>query len=669
MEIPSRVVIEQVRPQVDDGRFPIKRVVGEAVEVTADIFADGHDQLEAVVRYRQIAGVRTGDTSWREERMSPLGNDRWSATFHVEALGRYEYTLVGWVDRFGSWQEDVRKRVAAGQAVASELLEGSAAILATASRLEASRGPKTGGQTPPPESEPEGGLRTRALAIAGSEDEARRVELALDPNLTAVMRRHSARDGAATYDRTLEVLVQRPRARFGAWYEMFPRSAGPDPTRSATFDEAACRLSDIAAMGFDVLYLPPIHPIGRSFRKGSNNTLAAGPGDPGSPWAIGGPEGGHKAVEPGLGTIDDFDRFVDTARRMNLEVALDLAFQCSPDHPYVTEHPEWFRHLSDGSIKYAENPPKKYQDICPLEFESEHWQELWEELKSVVLFWIGHGVSIFRVDNPHTKPLAFWEWLLREVTREHPEAIFLSEAFTRPALMKRLGKVGFSQSYTYFTWRNTKAELTEYFTELTSTDVREYMRPNLFANTPDILHAYLQEGGRPAFQVRLVLATTLGASYGIYSGFEVCENRAVPGTEEYHDSEKYQFRRWDWNRPGHIRELIACVNRARRTHPALQRDWQLRFHTTDNDQLLCYSKALPDRSDIVLVVVNLDPHHVQDGWVQVPVWDWGTSSPYVVHDLLDDAQYAWRGDWNYVRLDPDVRAAHIFHVQRVGWNA
>src|SRR5688500_4030796 len=446
---------------------------------------------------------------------------------------------------------------------------------------------------------------------------------------------------------------------------MFPRSAGTDPTRSATFTEAAERLSYIAGMGFDVLYLPPIHPIGVSFRKGRNNTLDAKPDDVGSPWAIGGEAGGHKSVEPGLGTIADFDRFVRTARAHGLEIALDLAYQASPDHPYVQEHPEWFRQRPDGTIKYAENPPKKYQDIYPLNFESDAWMALWHELKSVIDFWISHGVTIFRVDNPHTKPYRFWQWALSEVRREHPEAIFLAEAFTRPKVMRYLAKSGFSQSYTYFTWRNTKEELTTYFTELTQTEVREYMRPNLFANTPDILHEFLQHGGRPAFHIRLVLAATLGATYGIYSGFELAENLPVrPGSEEYLDSEKYQIRVRDFDDPRSLSELIARSNRIRRERPALQRDWGLRFHSTDNPDLICYSKRSSDGADVVLVVVNLDPHRMQHGFIQLPLADWGLTpdSTIEVTDLLWDEHYFWRGEWNYVRLDPQARPAHVLAV-------
>ena len=518
----------------------------------------------------------------------------------------------------------------------------------------------------PDATEPET-LEALAAALEDARtDEAERVSVALSDELADLMARYPERDRATRYDRVLEVMVERVRARCGAWYEMFPRSAGTDPSRSATFEEASARVRYVADLGFDVLYLPPIHPIGRSFRKGPNNTLNAGPTDPGSPWAIGNERGGHMAIEPGLGTLDDFDRFVATARTLGLEIALDLAYQVSPDHPYVADHPEWFRRRPDGSIKYAENPPKKYQDIYPFNFESDDWQALWTELKRIVEFWIGHGVTIFRVDNPHTKPYAFWQWALADLKAQHPETIFLSEAFTRPKVMKFLAKSGFSQSYTYFTWRNTKPELTEYFTELTQTDVREYLRPNLFANTPDILHAYLQRGGRPAFEVRFMLAATLGANYGIYSGFELAEN--VPlrdGSEEYYDSEKYQIRVRDVDQPGTLAELIARVNEIRREHPALQRDWGLRFHDTDNPHIICYSKRSEDGSDLVVMVVNLDAGGMQHGFVTLPVTAWGLTpgASFEVVDLLSSERYLWRGESNYVRLDPPGRMAHILHVQ------
>jgi starch synthase (maltosyl-transferring) len=662
-ELQRRVVVEGVLPQIDCGRFPIKRVVGETVTVTADIHADGHDVLTAVTMVR-----RAGEDAWLEIIMEPAGNDRWQAAFTVEVLGEYEYTIEGWIDRFGTWRSELSKKFGAGQDVASELLEGAALIRETLERLETVALAPGERSARPGQTEGYGFLADRAAALETiAAPQGERVALALSEELDRLMGAHPDRSRATRFDAVLRVTVEPTRARFGAWYEMFPRSAGTDASRSATFEEAAARLPYVASMGFDVLYLPPIHPIGRSFRKGPNNSLTPGPNDPGSPWAIGSEEGGHIAVEPGLGTLEDFDRFVEAAGHQGLEIALDIAYQASPDHPWVREHPEWFRHRPDGTIKYAENPPKKYQDIYPIHFESPEWQALWNELKGVFEFWIGHGVKIFRVDNPHTKPYRFWQWALEAIRREHPETIFLSEAFTRPKVMRYLAKSGFSQSYTYFTWRNTKAELTEYFTELTQTEVREYMRPNLFANTPDILHAYLQRGGRPAFQVRLVLAATLGASYGIYSGYELSENVPVKeGSEEYLDSEKYQIRVRNVQQAGTLAELVARVNAIRNAHPALQHDWGLAFHATDNTELICYSKRSVDGRDLVLVIVNLDPFLMQHGYVQLPLADWGLTAhdTVEVHDLLSGERYFWRGEWNYVRLDPQSRVAHILHVPR-----
>jgi starch synthase (maltosyl-transferring) len=647
-EFLRRVVVEGVEPQVDCGRFPIKRVTGDPVIVTADVHADGHDVVAAVVLYR-----RAGEETWSETPMQAAGNDRWQAEFVVDAPGRYEYSIEGWIDRFASWRHELSKKVGSEQDVSSELLEGAAILADVRSRMP-----------PGPDLQLVRRIQ-RVLEDAGGEMSAR-LAAALSEDLADVAARHPDRSQATRFDRVLEVLVERERARFGAWYEMFPRSAGTDPSRSATFDEAAALLPYVSSMGFDVLYLPPIHPIGRSFRKGPNNALAPGPGDPGSPWAIGSAEGGHTAIEPGLGTLDDFDRFVAAAARHGLEIALDIAFQASPDHPYVREHPDWFRHRPDGTIKYAENPPKKYQDIYPIDFETADRHALWHELKGIFEFWIHHGVKIFRVDNPHTKPYRFWEWVFGELRQQHPEAIFLAEAFTRPKIMRYLAKAGFSQSYTYFTWRNTKEELVEYFTELTRTGVGEYLRPNLFANTPDILHAYLQRGGRPAFQVRLVLAATLGASYGIYSGFELAEN--VPlreGSEEYLDSEKYQIRARNYQQAGSLAEMIGRLNAIRRAHPALQHDRGLAFHATDNAVLIAYSKRSPDGRDLILVIVNLDPSNMQHGFVQLPLAAWGLTphSAVEVLDLLSGERYFWRGEWNYVRLDPEDRVAHILQVQ------
>lgn len=659
----SRVVIEHVRPQIDCGRFAIKRTSGETVTVTARIHADGHDALRAVLRHGRAS------KGWREHAMDPQGNDEWGGSFQVDEPGEYEYSVAAWVDRFASWRHEVHAKIGAGQDVSSELLEGAALVRATAARIVASAAPSVRRRRYQPVTtetadDHAAWLRSQAEIVGGAGDHALRVRAALADRLAEVMAQYDDRPCIVSSS-VLRVTVDRERARFGAWYEMFPRSAGTDPGRSATFREAEARLRDIAEMGFDVVYLPPIHPIGRTFRKGPNNRLTSDSADPGSPWAIGSAAGGHDAVEPGLGTLEDFEHFLAAARGVGLEVALDLAFQASPDHPYVREHPEWFRHRPDRTIKYAENPPKKYQDIYPFAFEAGDRAALWRELRRVVVVWVERGVRIFRVDNPHTKPYPFWEWLICEVRSAYPDVIFLSEAFTRPTVMRYLARLGFSQSYTYFTWRNTKGELTDYFTELTQTEMREYFRPNLFANTPDILHEYLQKGGRPAFQVRLVLAATLGASYGIYSGFELCENEAVPGTEEYLHSEKYEYWPRDWNRPGHIKDLVRTVNRIRREHPALQFDSGLQFFEADNPNVIFYGKTSPDGSDTILVVVNLDAGSMQHGQIRMPLDLLGlpAGDSYEVVDLLDGVRYTWQGEWNYVRLDPEIRPAHILKVE------
>jgi len=642
-----RVVVASVRPHVHNGRFAVKRTVGTRFTVDADVFTDGHDSLTVVLRHRLAGAPR-----WEEVDMASRYNDLWAAAFIPEQVGTYEYTVEAWIDHFASWREGLAKKTEAGQAVPSELLEGAALIEAAAARADASD---------------REWLTVRAERLRAAAPEEERVREAMEPSLLAVMRRHADRSRAVSYDHPLPLRVERERAGFGAWYEMFPRSAAPRDGRGSTLREAEVRLPEIAAMGFDVLYLPPIHPIGATHRKGRNNSVTAGPDDVGSPWAIGGAAGGHKAIEPALGTFEDFDHFVAAAKREGLEIALDIAFQCSPDHPYVREHPEWFRKRPDGTIQYAENPPKKYQDIYPFDFECADWRGLWEELKSVVVFWAERGVRIFRIDNPHTKPFRFWEWLIEGVQRQFPDAIFLSEAFTRPKVMQYLAKSGFTQSYTYFTWRNTKSDLEAYFTELTATDIREYLRPNLFTNTPDILHEFLQFGGRPAFQLRLVLAATLGANYGIYGpAFELCEGRAIPGTEEYVDSEKYQVRVWDRESHVSIRDFVARVNEIRRAHPALHQDHSLRFHRTDNEQILFYSKTSPDGADLVLVVVNLDPHHTQEGWIHVPIEEFGIAAgqTYQAHDLISDARYFWEGDRSFVRIDPQICPAHVFVIRR-----
>jgi starch synthase (maltosyl-transferring) len=641
-----RVALEQLLPEIDAGRFAIKRSIGEPIDVIAHAHADGHDVLDVRLRHRARSDP---PAPWTEVEMVALGNDEWRASFVPGTIGAHEYTVTAWIDAFLSWRRALQLKSQAGVDVAVELQEGAHLVAAAVDRCDA-------------DADPDREQLAATAALIGSDgDPLVRVHAALDHRLVELMRRHADRRLASDYPRALPAWVDRERARFGAWYEMFPRSWGPSPARAGTLLEAAHHLPNIAALGFDVVYLPPIHPIGTSFRKGRGNALVAEPGDPGSPWAIGSDAGGHKSVEPSLGTLDDFDAFVATAAELGLEIALDLAYQCSPDHPYVKTHPEWFRHRADGTIKYAENPPKKYQDIYPFDFESDDWRGLWKELLSIVTFWIGHGVRIFRVDNPHTKPYRFWEWLIAEIRRSHPETIFLSEAFTRPKVMGYLAKLGFTQSYSYFTWRNSQNELRDYFTELTAPPLRDYLRPNLFANTPDILHQYLQEGGPPAFKTRLVLAATLGANYGIYSGFELCEGRAVPGTEEYLDSEKYQIRQWDWERPGHIKPLVALVNRIRREHTALQFDGLL-FHESDNPELIAYTRHSPCGRDVLLVIVSLDPCNMQHGFIQVPSTAFGLADgPFRVRDRLTDAAFDWRGERHYVQLHPEL-PAHILTV-------
>ena len=646
-----RTVIEAVSPEIDGGRFAAKRIAGDLVAVEADIFGDGHDSVRAVLLYR-----KEGATAWRETAMKPLGNDRWRGEFPVTEIGLYEYTIEAWVDRFRTWHSDLEKRIRAAQQIGIELLAGAELIDEAAERC-------------PVEAEREE-LRSAAgeLRAMVERGETRPARAPLSAEIVSLAGRYPDRRFAVRYDKVLPLVVDRRKARFSTWYEMFPRSCSNEPGRHGTFADCEARLPYVAAMNFDVLYLPPIHPIGRTFRKGKNNSLEAGPDDPGSPWAIGSEEGGHKAIHPQLGTLEDFRRLGAKARGCGLEIALDLAFQCTPDHPYVREHPEWFRHRPDGTIQYAENPPKKYQDIYPIDFETSRWRELWDELKSVVRFWIDQEVYIFRVDNPHTKAFPFWQELIAEIKRDHPEVLFLSEAFTRPKVRYRLAKLGFSQSYTYFAWRNTKSELTGYLTELMHGGIREYFRPNLWPNTPDILTEYLQHGGRPAFMARLVLAATLGASYGIYGpAFELCENTPrEPGSEEYLNSEKYEIRHWDLNRPDSLNEFIARVNQIRKENPALQEDWNLCFHPVDNEQLICYSKRTADLENVVVVVVNLDPHHTHFGWLELPLETLGleTDRAYQVHDLLTDARFLWSGSRNYVELDPGISPAHIFRVRR-----
>jgi starch synthase (maltosyl-transferring) len=638
----GHIIIEAVTPSVDGGRYPAKQIVGEPCVVEADIFRDGHQVLRAAVEWK-----RKDEETFVEAPMVALDNDRWRGEFVPTENARYVFTIAAWTDLFASWSSDFVKKAQAGRHVLSDLREGTALLermLRTARDHDAEL------------------LRDCVQRLRASGNESAALEVLSHPELAAVAARTAERSGVTRFEPLLELVVDRSRARFGAWYEMFARSQGATADRSGTIRDAGRRLSELRDLGFDVVYLPPVHPIGVTNRKGPGNT-ADGKNAVGSPWAIGAETGGHTAIHPDLGTMEDFRGFVLAANNLGLEVALDFAIQTSPDHPWVREHPDWFHHGPDGSIKYAENPPKEYQDVYPVDFDTVDQRRLLEELLAVIGFWIKQGVTIFRVDNPHTKPVAFWKWLINAVQSVYPEVLFLAEAFTRPKMMKVLAKAGFTQSYTYFTWRNTKYELTQYLTELIESPMRDYFRPNFFTNTPDILHAVLQNGGRPAFKMRLVLASTLAPSYGIYSGFELCENQAVPGTEEYQDSEKYQLKPRDWNRPGNIKEFIARVNAIRRGNPALQHLSNLRFLDTDNEQVIFYAKAMPDRSNVILTAVNLDPFNTQICTAFVPPEVVGVApgQSYRVTDLLTNATYTW-SERNYVRLDPSIEPAHILKV-------
>lgn len=643
----KRIIIENIKPQIDCGRFPIKRVVGEKVTVRADIFADGHEDVVAMLQYRSAA-----EKEWREVPMKFLNNDRWEAEFTVEKIGVYYYTIQGWIDHFSTWQKDLQKKFEAGQNVKVELLMGAEFIAKAAQKAK--------------DREDIQNLRSVIKILESPSKMEDAVAKATGSDITKLMGKYPEKSWAYTAPQQLEVMVERKKALFSTWYEIFPRSFGAHG-KHGTFKDIEKMLPEIAKMGFDVIYFPPIHPIGIKHRKGKNNSTESTADDPGSPWAIGGKEGGHKAVHPQLGTLADFRRLTKKAKEFKIDIAIDLAYQCSPDHPYVKEHPEWFRWRPDGTIQYAENPPKKYQDVLPINFETEKWKELWEELKSVVLFWIDKGVQIFRVDNPHTKAFPFWEWLIKGIKKDFPEVIFLSEAFTRPKVMYRLGKVGFTQSYTYFTWRNTKQEFTDYLTELATTQVSEFFRPNFWPNTPDILPQHLQFGGRPAFKSRLILAATLSSNYGMYApAFELCINNGIEGKEEYVDSEKYEIKNWDLESESSIRDLIVRVNWIRHENIALQSTRNIKFYEIDNSYILFYGKFSDDMESIMLVLVNLDPFHTQSGWVKVPIKELeiDPSQPFLVHDLLSDEKYIWQGERNYVSLDPQKIPAHIFRVHK-----
>jgi starch synthase (maltosyl-transferring) len=640
-------VIENLQPLIDGGRYPVKRIVGEDLVVEADIFKDGHDVVAAVLKWR-VLGKRT----WRETPMVFVDNDRWRSVCTLYDQAIHEYTIQAWTDTFRSWQREFTAKFEGGiTSLRSEALEGAVLVKAAAERAR-------------DRSDAARLLEFSEQIATGANSEINTI--AQSGELEVLMATYPDRSNATEFNPAPRVVVDRPAALFGAWYEFFPRSAEGRGERGSRFRDCLPRVDDAKAMGFDVIYFPPIHPIGHTNRKGRNNSIVCDPDDPGVPWAIGSEAGGHKVVEPSLGTLADFDWLQKQVRKRGMEIALDFALNCSPDHPYVKEHPEWFYKRADGTIKYAENPPKKYEDIYPLNFRCQNWRELWAETKSIVLFWAKRGVRIFRVDNPHTKPVAFWDYLIKGVRDKYPDVIFLSEAFTRPKMMKALTKAGFNQSYTYFTWRNSKRELIEYFTELTQTEMSEYFRPNLWPNTPDILPFFLQQGGRPAFMIRVLLAATLSTLYGIYSGYELCENEPLPGREEYLDSEKYQFKERDWGAPGNIKDWIARLNKIRRENRALQFYTNLRFYPAENEAILFYGKMSPARDNIILVVVNLDPHRKQHSYVDVPIDQFGQmeSDVYQVQDLLNDAIYTWRGGRNYVELDPKIQPAHIFRVRR-----
>lgn len=639
----GRIAIENLYPEVEGGRYPIKRAVGDVLEVWADIFTDGHFELSACVLYRAA-----DEQEWREAPMTLFENDRWVGRVPLTRNIRYQYSVLGWRDVWESWRTDFRKKVDAGLVVDLELIEGRQ-FVERAMEIGSDVAKKALSEI----LQRMDGLRGRDL-----------IDYALSEHPRQIMARHGERQYLSRYGRDLEVYVDRTAGAYAAWFEIFPRSASPDPGRPGTFDDVVNLLPMVRGMGFDVLYFPPIHPIGRSFRKGRNNTLNPGPDDPGVPYAIGSEEGGHDAIAPEIGDFDSFRRLVREARRHGIEIALDFAVQCSPDHPWIKQHPEWFYWRPDGTIRYAENPPKKYQDIVNVSFYRKSYPDLWYALRDVVLLWCREGVRTFRVDNPHTKPFPFWEWMIREVQDRYPDTIFLAEAFTRPRLMERLAKVGFTQSYSYFTWRNTKQELTEYLTELTRGPSKEYMRPNFFANTPDILPPILVHGGRPAHMMRAVLAATLAGVYGLYGPYLVCDADPFPGKEEYNHSEKYEVRYWDWDAPGNIRDYVTKINAIRRENPALHRFTNLRFHTAHDDNILLYGKMTEAKDNIILIAVNLDPHNAHGGTIEVPLWELGLpdTAHVQVEDLFNGHRFTWIGKYQHVWLDPQQNPAAIWRI-------
>ncbi len=648
-----RVVIEDVLPQVDCGRYPAKRILGDTVTITAAVFGDGHDHVSGRLLYRH-----SSEDDWRSKPLAPLTNDLWSATFAVDKLGDWQYTIEAWIDHFATWCADLKKRLAAQSTPGAPDSESQDIPLALRS------GAVLLGQAAQRATTHDSKVLADAASHLNQLADCNTSSFNLDEQIVDLAAKYPNFIFATRYPQELHLWVDRERARYSTWYELFPRSTSPDPTRHGTFDDVKALLPSIASMGFDVLYLPPIHPIGTAFRKGRNNSVIAPPNDPGSPWAIGSKDGGHKSINSQLGTLREVDALVAAASDHGMELALDIAFQCSPDHPWVTEHPDWFVIRPDGSIQYAENPPKKYQDIYPLNFESSDWRGLWEGLHDVFDYWIRRNIRIFRVDNPHTKALPFWEWCIAEIHKKYPDVIFLAEAFTRPHVMYSLAKSGFTQSYTYFTWRNTKDELQEYFEEISKPPISDFFHPNLWPNTPDILHAALQTGGRPAFMQRLILAATLGANYGIYGpAFELGENLpAKPGSEEYLNSEKYEIRRWDRSASHSLAPLVTQINQIRRDNLALHSDGSLHFHPVDNPNILCYSKS--NAGNHILVAINLDPTQEQAGWIDLDLKQLAIphNQTFEIEDLLTGTHYHWHNRSNYVALRPDVMPAHIFRL-------
>ncbi len=652
MDGQQRVVIENVMPQINNGEFPVKRVVNDPVKVTADIYCDSHDVLGAEVLYRY-----QDENESHAQTMDLVRNDQWKGQFTVTKLGAYFYKVIAWVDHFRSWHRDILKRIDAQTDYGVDLLVGASIIEQS---LEA--------YPDIPAAEKTFLVEVMADFNAKGILPENKIEVILNDQLFKTMIRYPVRNHVSRFEKELEVSVERQKANFSSWYEIFPRSLNTEPDKHGTFKDCINFLSYVADMGFDVLYFPPIHPIGETNRKGKNNSVTASPGEPGSPWAIGGKAGGHKSIHPGLGTMEDFQQLIKAAQKSGIEIAMDIAFQCSPDHPYVKEHPEWFKQRPDGSLQYAENPPKRYEDIYPLNFETEDWQNMWEELKSIFLFWIDKGIKIFRVDNPHTKSLRFWGWTIQEIKKEHPDVIFLAEAFTRPKVMYDLAKRGFTQSYTYFTWRNTKYDLIAYCEELVKTSARDFFRPNFWPNTPDILPEFLQITNRAGFIQRVILAGTLSSNYGIYGpAFELMVNEPIhPGQEEYLNSEKFEIKNWDFSQQNNLQKIIKRLNKIRKENKALQNTHSLKFHEIENEALVCFSKSTEDLSNIILVVVSLDPHHTHSGWIRFPLdeFEMDKSTPFQVQDLLSGAYYLWNGELNYVEVNPGIMPVHIFKVRR-----